>query len=142
MLARHEPAFAKDDGAFNRVPELAHVAGPGVPDQVISRILRDLFFGAAVADAQELEPRAFSPLAGRDDVRAERVRTMGRGYFFDPSLDVSNVQADLWIATPGFGYTFGLAGRQARLLAVVPIAWGTVAGDVSQQPQQQDLWAG
>ena len=30
-LARHEPAFAKDDGAFAPVPELAQVAGRAVP---------------------------------------------------------------------------------------------------------------
>jgi hypothetical protein len=49
------------------------------------------------------------------------------------------VQADLWISTAGFGHTFGLAGRQARVLAVVPVAWGSVGGDVHAQPQRQDL---
>jgi hypothetical protein len=61
------------------------------------------------------------------------------GILFDPALDIDNVQADLWIATAGIGYTFNLAGRQARALAVFPIAWGTVAGNVHSQAQQQDL---
>lgn len=57
----------------------------------------------------------------------------------DPSLDVDNVEGDLWIATVGIGHVFGLAGRQARVLAVLPIAWGTVAGDVHGQAEQEDL---
>jgi hypothetical protein len=98
-----------------------------------------LLLSAAVADAQELEPRAFSPSpVGTTFVLSGFGRSEG-GILLDSSLDVDNVRADLWIATPGFGYTFDLAGRQARLLAVFPVAWGTVAGDVSQQPQQQDL---
>jgi len=54
-------------------------------------------------------------------------------------LDIGNVQADLWIATAGAGHTFAVAGRQARVLAVVPIAWGSIAGNVHAQPQQQSL---
>jgi hypothetical protein len=61
------------------------------------------------------------------------------GIFFDPSVGVADVQADLHIVTAGFGYTFALAGRQARVLAVVPIAWGSVAGDVGGHQQRQDL---
>lgn len=61
------------------------------------------------------------------------------GILFDPALDIDNVQADLWIATFGAGHTFGMGGRQARVLAVVPIAWGSIAGNVDAQPQRQDL---
>jgi hypothetical protein len=94
---------------------------------------------ASVAHAQELEPRAYSPSPlGTTFVMTGFGRSEG-GILLDPSLDVDNVRADLWIATPGFGYTFGLAGRQARLLAIFPIAWGRVAGDVGLQPQHQDL---
>jgi hypothetical protein len=94
---------------------------------------------AGVATAQELEPRAYSPSpVGTTFVLTSVGRSEG-GILLDPSLDVDNVRADLWIATPGFGYTFGLAGRQARLLAILPIAWGRVAGEVGLQPQHQDL---
>jgi hypothetical protein len=58
---------------------------------------------------------------------------------FDPSVGVADVEADLHIVTTGFGYTFALAGRQARVLAVLPVAWGNVAGAVAGQPQRQDL---
>jgi hypothetical protein len=57
----------------------------------------------------------------------------------DPSLDVDHVEGDLWVATPGFGYVFNLAGRQARILGVAPIAWGRVQGQVGGMQQHQDL---
>jgi hypothetical protein len=57
----------------------------------------------------------------------------------DPSLDVDNVQGDLWVATTGAGRVFDLLGRQARVLAVFPIAWGTVSGDVNGLAERQEL---
>jgi hypothetical protein len=90
-------------------------------------------------DAQELEPRAFSPSpVGTTFVLGGLGRSEG-GILFDPALDIDNVQADLWIATLGAGRTFALAGRQAKVLAVVPIAWGSVGGTVHDQAQRQDL---
>jgi hypothetical protein len=101
--------------------------------------LNMLVLCAGSAEGQELEPRAYSPSpVGTTFVLTGFGRSEG-GILLDPSLDVDNVRADLWIATPGVGYTFGLAGRQARLLAIFPVAWGTVAGDIGLQPQHQDL---
>jgi hypothetical protein len=57
----------------------------------------------------------------------------------DPSLDVDNVQGDLWVATLGAGRVFSLAGRQARILGVFPLAWGAITGDVGQEHERQDL---
>jgi outer membrane putative beta-barrel porin/alpha-amylase len=97
------------------------------------------FVWAAGASAQELEPRAFSPSpVGTTFVLGGFGRSEG-GILFDPALDIDNVQADLWIATFGTGRTFALAGRQARVLAVLPIAWGSVAGTVHEHPERQDL---
>jgi hypothetical protein len=91
------------------------------------------------ASAQELEPRAYSPSPiGTTFVLGGFGRSEG-GILFDSSLDIDNVQADLWITTTGIGHTFGLMGRQARVLAVFPAAWGTVAGNVGEQVQRQDL---
>ena len=101
--------------------------------------LLTLMLLAFSAEAQELEPRAFSPSpVGTTFVLGGFGKSEG-GILFDPALDIDNAQADLWVATVGAGYTFRLAGRQARLLAVFPIAWGTVAGDVHGQVQQQEL---
>ena len=57
----------------------------------------------------------------------------------DASLDTDHVEGDLWVTTAGFGRVFGVAGRQARILAVVPIASGSVAGDVHGVAQRQPL---
>lgn len=106
--------------------------GPGA-------LLAGLLLAAGHAGAQELEPRAFSPSPVGTTFLLGGVGRSEGGILFDPSLDIDNVQAQLWIATAGAGHTFGLAGRQARVLAVVPIAWGSVAGDVHAQAQRQDL---
>jgi len=104
---------------------------------VVASVLTLLAAGGL--DAQELEPRAFSPSpVGTTFVLGAVGRSEG-GILFDPALDIDNVQTDLWIATVGAGRTFGLAGRQARILGVLPIAWGSVAGNVHAQAQRQDL---
>jgi hypothetical protein len=97
------------------------------------------FLAIGIADAQELEPRSYSPSpVGTTFVLGSFGKSEG-GVLFDPSLDIDNVQADLWISTIGGGHTFALAGRQTRVLAVVPIAWGAVAGNVRNQVERQDL---
>jgi hypothetical protein len=104
-----------------------------------ARVLAMVIFSAAAGRAQELEPRAFSPSpVGTTFVLAGMGKSEG-GILFDPALDLDNVQADLWISTLGFGRTVAVAGRQARVLAVVPVAWGTIAGTVHDQEQHQDL---
>ena len=91
------------------------------------------------ANAQELEPRSYSAApTGTTFVIGGIGRSQGP-ILMDPSLDVDNVQGDLWIATPGFGYVFNLAGRQARILAVAPIAWGRIEGQVGGLLQHQGL---
>jgi hypothetical protein len=98
-----------------------------------------LLTSAAEGRAQELEPRSYAPSpVGTTFVLAGFGKSTG-GILFDPSLDIDNVQADLWISTVGIGRTFDLLGRQARLLAVVPLAWGAIEGDVHQQLQRQEL---
>ena len=90
-------------------------------------------------EAQELEARAFSPSpVGTTFVLGSFGKSEG-GVLFDPALDIDNVQADLWIASVGAGRTFSLGGRQARILGVLPIAWGAVEGMVDTQAQHQDL---
>jgi hypothetical protein len=91
------------------------------------------------ASAQELEARAYRPAPiGTTIVIAGFGGSKG-GIVFDQAVDVADVEADLKILVSGVGYTFALAGRQARILAVFPMAWGTIAGDVGGQPQAQDL---
>ena len=89
--------------------------------------------------AQELEPRAYSPApVGTTFVIGGIGRSQG-AILLDPSLDVDNVQGDLWVATLGAGRVFNLAARQARILAVFPVAWGAITGDVGHQHERQNL---
>ena len=98
-----------------------------------------LLASATVASGQELEPRAYgiAPI-GTTIVLAGVGGTKG-GILYDASIPVADVEADLAVVTAGFGYTFALAGRQARVLAVVPGAFGEIRGTASSVPQRQDL---
>lgn len=95
--------------------------------------------GATAAAAQELEPRSYSlsPI-GTTFMLGGFGRSQGP-IVLDSSLDVGNVVGDLWVTTTGFGHVFGVAGRQARILAVAPIASGSIAGTVHGSPQRQPL---
>src|SRR5262245_52394533 len=86
-------------------------------------------------DAQELEPRAFSPSPiGTSFVLAGIGESEG-AIVYDESLGIDDVHADLDIATFGFGRTFAWGERQARVLAVFPHAEGTIAGEVGGAAQ-------
>lgn len=98
-----------------------------------------VLLGASATRAQELDVRAYAPAPVGTTFLLATVGKSEGGVLFDPALDVDNAQADLWIATIGAGRTFALAGRQARWLAVVPLAWGSVEGHVHDHPQRQDL---
>jgi hypothetical protein len=94
---------------------------------------------AETAGAQEIDPRAFAPAPVGTTIVLAGVGGSKGGILFDPSVGVADVEADLHIATTGLGYTFGLAGRQVRALAVFPIAWGSIEGAVQGQPERQNL---
>ena len=91
------------------------------------------------ARAQELDARAYSPAPIGTTIVLGGVGGSKGAVLFDPSADIAGVEADMAIVTAGLGYTFGLAGRQARLLAVAPMAWGRFEGVVAAQAQQQDV---
>jgi hypothetical protein len=55
---------------------------------------------AGLAHAQELEPRAYSPSPIGTTFVLSGVGGSEGGILFDPSLDIANFEADLWIATP------------------------------------------
>lgn len=94
---------------------------------------------ATSARAQELEPRNYSHApVGATFVLASLGKSSGE-IRLDPSLDVHDVEQHLWLASLGFGHVFELAGSQARILALLPTAWGHVSGDVGGSVAQQDL---
>jgi hypothetical protein len=94
---------------------------------------------SGTARAQELEARAFSPApVGTTFVLAGAGSSDG-AIVFDSSLDIENVRANLDILTTGFGRVFAWGERQARVLALLPYADGTIAGDVGDVPRSAEL---
>ncbi len=89
-----------------------------------------IFGGIRAAQAQQLEPRAYSP----SPVGAN---FLGLGYLYsyggaalDPTLPVTNVYARVNTAVPYYGRTFDLLGRQAIVTVLTSYSWYTVHGDV------------
>jgi hypothetical protein len=97
------------------------------------------FLSVSNAAGQEIEPRAYSPTPlGTTFVAAGLGRARGP-ILLDPSLDIDDFNGDVWLLTAGIGRVFGVAGHQARVLALFPIAFGSVSGDVQQQTFSQTL---
>ena len=91
-----------------------------------------VLLSAGATAAQDLEPRAYSPSpVGTTFVVASATRSSG-GVFTDPSGPITDVDATVGVLGLTVGHTFGLAGRQALLLGVVPIAWGEASGQVGE----------
>jgi hypothetical protein len=93
-----------------------------------------LLAGAALpTQAQELEPRAYSPSpVGVNFLIAGYGQSSG-GVVFDPSLPFSDVDAKLNAGTVGYGRTFGVFGRSANLLVAAPYVWGDISGNVNEE---------
>jgi len=96
-----------------------------------------------VAAAQELEPRSFSrsPI-GTHFVFATLGESTG-GFVLDPSEPIGDVEAELRFTAVGGGHVFSLAGRQARVLAILPYARGEISGELggARQTAPLDGWS-
>ena len=82
------------------------------------------------ADAQEMEPRAYSraPI-GTQFVLVTYAYQTG-DVLTDASLPLRDVEVKLHSSAVGYGRTFPLAGRQASLTLLVPYIKGTASGTV------------
>jgi Putative MetA-pathway of phenol degradation len=93
-------------------------------------VLTLLLGGLGTAEAQQLEPRAYSPAPiGMNYVGVGYVYSAG-GVVTDDSEVITNLQARVNFAVPFYGRTFGLFGRQASVTVVTPYAWANVHGDL------------
>jgi hypothetical protein len=91
------------------------------------------------AAGQEIESRAYSPAPlGTQFVVAGFGHAQGP-ILLDPSLDIDDFNGDVWLLTAGVGRVFGVAGHQARVFALFPIAVGSVSGDVQRQTFSQTV---
>ena len=87
----------------------------------------------APVEAQELEPRAYSPSpVGVNFLLLSGVRSTGE-VLTDPSAPVQDVDAKLNLGITGYGRTFGILGHQASVLVVVPYVWGDISGEVFEE---------
>jgi len=89
-----------------------------------------------LANAQEMEPRAFSvsPI-GTNFLVGGYTRSTG-GVSTDPSLPITNVEAVISSGILGYQRTFSLAGRTASAALLVPYVNGDVSGDVEEQSRR------
>ena len=97
-----------------------------------------LLLSMSHVQAQELEPRAYSPNpVGINFVIGGYVHSTG-GVLFDPSLRFDNVEATLDSATVGYGRTFGAFGRTASAMFALPYVDGHVSGDIGEMHRRAD----
>jgi len=97
-----------------------------------------LLLSGAAASAQDLDPRAYAKVPVGITLTITGFSFSSGGVVTDPTLPAENVHAD--VATPSFGvaHSFGLFGRTAQALAVLPYSWAHVTGDVGEQTLQVD----
>jgi len=95
-----------------------------------------LLLGMAATQAQELEPRAYSPSpVGTNFVVVNYTHLTGQ-VLTDPSLPITDVEATIKALTLGYVRTFGLAGRSASLGFLVPIDDADMSGNVFDAPNE------
>jgi hypothetical protein len=82
---------------------------------------------ASTAAGQEMELRAYSPAPVGTTFLVARFGHFQGPALLDPSLEIDGVTGDVWLMTAGVGRVFGIAGRQARVFALMPVAFGTVS---------------
>jgi hypothetical protein len=83
--------------------------------------------------AQELDPRTYAANPVGAAFALAAFRYSHGDVLFDPTLPFSDVTADLYSVSGGFGGTFALFTRTASAALIVPYAWGTVKGKVAEQ---------
>jgi Putative MetA-pathway of phenol degradation len=96
-------------------------------------LLLTLLIHPSAIRAQELDPRTYAANPVGAAFALAAFRYSHGDVVFDPTLPVTDVTADLYSVSAGFGGTFALFGRTASASAIVPYAWGTVKGKVAEQ---------
>jgi len=96
-----------------------------------------LLLVTAAASAQELEPRAFSPSPIGTNFAVAAFSHASGDVSLDPSVPITNVQANINVYTAGYAHTFGLLGRTANVALAVPYFRASVSGDVEEIGQRE-----
>lgn len=86
------------------------------------------------AMAQDLEPRSFSPAPKGLNITGLTYTHSNGNVFFDKALPIDDATGIIHGATGLYARTFGLFGKSAKAVALVPFAWGDWEGLVNGQP--------
>jgi hypothetical protein len=86
---------------------------------------------SALAAAQELEPRSYSPAPVGTNFAAINYGRATGSVVLDPTLPITNASADFNAVTVGYVHVFGFLGRQTSLSIGAPYVWGTGEGLVN-----------
>lgn len=99
-------------------------------------LLMGLLLHAGAIRAQELEPRTYSPSpVGTNFVGASYSHLTG-DVLTDPSLPVTNVQAQINTFAFAYVHTFSLAGRSSSVGLVLPAVSANLSGSVIDAPTE------
>src|SRR4051794_2249146 len=103
---------------------------------IVAWMLVSIFAFAASQKAQEMEPRAYSRApVGTNFVTVSYAYQTG-DVLTDASLPLQDVKVKLNSATTAYGYTFGLAKKQANISAGLSYVRGNVTGTVFNEPHE------
>ena len=111
--------------AHRSVRRLARTVGAGILTALLN---------TGSVSAQDLEPRAYSPSpVGTTFLVVTATRSTG-GVLTDPSIPLTDVEAQLELGGVGVGHSFALLGKSALVLGAVPVTWATVSGRGGGEP--------
>ena len=99
-------------------------------------LLTALILAPGKAQAQQLEPRAYSPAPTGMNFLGLITGYASGGVLTDPSLPIDNAHAIVYVAAPYYGRTFGVFGRLANATVAIPYGWATAHGDVQDVSRQ------
>ena len=89
-------------------------------------------WAVAPCNAQEIEPRAYSPSpSGVNFLLAVAGYSEG-GVLTDPSLPVTDIEAEISALGIGYGRTFSIAGRSANFAIAVPNLQLDASGNIGE----------
>ena len=90
-------------------------------------------WAAACCHAQEIEPRAYSPSpTGVNFLVAVTSHSEG-GVLTDPSLPVTDIDAEINTLALGYGRTFSITGRSANVAVAVPYLQLDASGNIGEE---------
>ena len=89
--------------------------------------------------AQELDPRSYAPAPIDTSFVLFSLGRNDGDIVLDSSSGIDDIDADLTVSTVAYGPTFGRAGKQARVMAVLPPTTGDISADVGGVHRTQEL---